>query len=160
MGQHTSRPPSEQTRPRSPQSHLPPSQAWPRWASSLTHGLPPEGDRGLFRGEFILVQAPMTDMMVRSEESHPGVSNLFRHQFRKWYINIERCEVYFDAHGLVSSVLLSLLLRKARNSVVETEITTSQIVRGIPPQTETSVSAIYSSSGGQCLSGAWPPDLE
>ena len=35
-----------------------PVQAWPSWASGLTQRLPREGDRGIFRGEFILVQAP------------------------------------------------------------------------------------------------------
>ncbi|GFS08182.1 hypothetical protein ElyMa_006587600 [Elysia marginata] len=55
-----------------------PVQAWPSWATSLTQRLPPDGDRGIFRGEFILVQAPSqlggrnesTDSLSRRELLH------------------------------------------------------------------------------------------
>ncbi|KAI8793874.1 myosin tail region-interacting protein MTI1 isoform X1, partial [Biomphalaria glabrata] len=55
------------------------SQEWPRWATGLTQGLPQDGDRGLFRGEFILVQAPQT--VGHNVETHPQCLQIYRNQY-------------------------------------------------------------------------------
>ncbi|GFN94988.1 hypothetical protein PoB_002149400 [Plakobranchus ocellatus] len=52
-----------------------PSQAWPSWASGLTQRLPPEGDRGLFRGEFILMQGPSDQRSVQGRDTFTMGSN-------------------------------------------------------------------------------------
>ncbi|KAK7004242.1 myosin tail region-interacting protein MTI1 isoform X1 [Biomphalaria glabrata] len=72
------------------------SQEWPRWATGLTQGLPQDGDRGLFRGEFILVQAPQT--VGHNVETHPQCLQIYRNQYRHHFMNAATCPEESSIH--------------------------------------------------------------